>query len=121
MTLKTNINLIFFFFLVIKVVLSDSQVLSVNRHLIDSFRVGDDGCTNDASVCTSSAICNRETGFCECSSIKPNFRNPAIISVDGSLKFSNLYGCVNNEYIRLGVGEFAYYKFLFKRILAINF
>ena len=84
----------------IKVVLSDSQVLSVNRHLIDSFRVGEDGCTNDASVCTSSAICNRETRFCECSSIKPNFRNPAIISVDGSLKFSN-------SYIRLGVGEFA--------------
>lgn len=105
MSLKTSVNLIFFFCLVSEVVLSDSQVLSVDRHLIDRFRIGQDGCKNDPSVCTNSATC-QSTGFCWCSFIKPNFRNPTIVSFGGSLNLSDSYGCVSNEYIRFGVGEF---------------
>ena len=105
MTRKTSFGFVLFFYLVSKVVLSDSQVFSVNRNLIDSFRVGQDGCKSDASVCTNSATCDRVTGFCWCSNSKPNFRNPAIILVDSSLNFSDSYGCVSEEYIRLGAGK----------------
>ncbi|CAB4004021.1 Hypothetical predicted protein [Paramuricea clavata] len=85
-------------------VLTSCEVVLVNRNVKDSFRVGKDGCTNDASVCTSSATCQSD-GSCLCSGSKPNFSNPNIIVGGGRLEYGDSYGCVSSEYLRFGVGS----------------
>ena len=81
-----------------KVIMTDSDVVLVNRNVIDSFRVGKDGCTNDTSVCTSSTVCHSDSGLCLCGNNQPNFRNPAAqIS-------AKAYGCLSSSSIRLGLG-----------------
>ena len=52
-----------------------SKVVLVKRNDRDSFRVGKDGCTNNSSVCTSSATCQPDTGLCLCNEDLPNFVN----------------------------------------------
>ena len=100
MSLKYTVVLVWVICLSCKIVLTGCGVVLVNRDLRDSFRVGKDGCTNDESVCTSSATCQSD-GLCLCSVDKPNFRNPATRSGD-----DKSYGCLDSESIRTGlVGE----------------
>ena len=73
------------------------EVVLVNRNVTDSFRVGEDGCTNDASVCTDfGTACRQSDGLCLCPVGEPNFRKPTGVKD---------YGCLNSESIRLGAGE----------------
>ena len=87
-----------------KVVLIDCEVVLVNRNVSDSFRVGKDGCTNDTSVCPSSSTCHTDSGLCLCVGTKPSFRNPTEVS-DGD----KVYGCLSNQKIRAGFGQYTYY------------
>jgi hypothetical protein len=105
MSLKYNIVLVWNICLSCKVVMTGCEVVWVNRNDVDSFRVGKDGCTNNASVCTSSAACQSD-GSCLCSGNKPNFRNPEIVNADnGGLKYGDSFGCVNSENLRNEVGK----------------
>jgi hypothetical protein len=73
--------------------------------ITDSFRVGEDGCTNNASVWTISATCQFDGSSCLCSGSKPNFRNPNIIVGGNVLKYGDSYGCVSSDHLRFGVGS----------------
>jgi hypothetical protein len=105
MSLKYNTVLVWAICLSCKVVMTGCEVDLVNRNDVDSFRVGKDGCKNNASdsVCTSLAACQSD-GSCLCSGSKPNFRNPNIIAVD-EIKYDDSYGCVNSENLRFEVGK----------------
>ncbi|CAB4044499.1 Hypothetical predicted protein [Paramuricea clavata] len=102
MSLRYKVVLVWVTCLSCKVIMTGCEVVLVNRNVTDSFRVGNDGCTNDATVCTSSATCQSD-GSCLCSDSKPNFRNPVIIA-DGAIKYGDSYGCVSSEFMRSGVG-----------------
>ncbi|CAB4004024.1 Hypothetical predicted protein, partial [Paramuricea clavata] len=105
MSLKYNIVLVWAISLSCKVVMTGCEVVLVNRDDVDSFRVGEDGCTNNASVCTSSATCQSD-GLCLCSDSEPNFRNPKIIvGGGGGLKYGDSYGCVSSNDLRFEVGS----------------
>ncbi|CAB3994031.1 Hypothetical predicted protein [Paramuricea clavata] len=101
MSLKDNIAFLFLFSVLGKVTLSECEVVLVNRSRIDSFRVGKSGCTNDTSVCPSSATCQSD-GSCQCKSSTPTYRNP-VIKTDGeiALVYGDSYGCVNNLFINI--------------------
>jgi hypothetical protein len=108
MSLKYTVVLVWVICLYYKVVMTGCEVVLVNRNITDSFRVGEDGCTNNVSVCTSSATCQSD-GSCLCSgSSKPNFGNPNVIIVDGGLKYDDSYGCVSSELLRFGVGKYCF-------------
>ena len=96
---------VFLFFLG-KVTLSSCEVAWVARNHTDSFFVGKDGCKKNPRVCsTRSAICQAD-GWCLCSSLRPTFRNPIIEVNSGKTVYrNNSFGCVNNQYIRFGVGK----------------
>jgi hypothetical protein len=87
-----------------KVVLNGCEVVLVNRNDADSFRVGEDGCANNASVCPISTTCQSD-GSCLCRDSEPNFRNPNIIVGGGGLKYGDSFGCVNSDDLRFGVGK----------------
>ena len=114
MSLKGNITFLFLFSVLGKMTLSKCEVVLVNRGRIDKFRVGKGGCTNDTSVCTSSATCQSD-GSCQCKSNTPTYRNPAI-KTDGeiALVYGDSYGCVNNIYIYIYIYIL---KTIFKRIV----
>ncbi|CAB4039550.1 Hypothetical predicted protein, partial [Paramuricea clavata] len=94
MSLKCTVALVLIICLSCKVVITDCEVVLVNRNVADSFRVGKDGCTNDTSVCTDFATaCRQSDGLCLCPVGQPNFRKPTS---------AKDYGCLNSESIRLG-------------------
>ena len=86
--------------------LSGSKVARVKRNVTDSFFVGKDGCKKNPRICTArSALCQAD-GWCLCSSLRPTFRNPIIEVNSGKMVYhKNSFGCVNNQYIRFGVGK----------------
>ena len=104
MSLKYTVVLVWVVLLSCKMVMTSFEVVLVNRSVTDSFRVGKDGCTNDASVCTSSATCQSDGSYL-CSESKPNFRNPNIIIGGGGLEYDDSYGCVSSEILRFEVGK----------------
>ena len=77
--------------------LCSSEVVSVNRSDIDSFRVGEDGCTNDTNVCPTSAHCR--SGFCVCTPNTPTYRT--LLSTTDGLRGLIMYGCVSNSLVGL--------------------
>ena len=81
-----------------KVVTASNEVVLVKRNVRDSFRVGEDGCTNDNSVCTSSATCQNDSGLCLCNKDSPNFLNRVVES-------SYQYSCIRSGSIRFQIGE----------------
>ena len=97
MVLEYRVVLLWVTCLLFKVVLIRCQVTLVNRNVTDNFRVGKNGCTKDED-CTNSAICQPDSGLCLCKSAKPNFRNPV-------MENGTAYGCLQNDSIRIGVGE----------------
>jgi hypothetical protein len=102
MSLKYTVVLVWVICLSCIVAMSGCEVVWVNRNVTDSFRVGKDGCTNDTSICRrSSAKCQPDSGLCSCGESGPNFRNPAVES-----RRDKDYGCIGNDNIRTGFGEF---------------
>ena len=102
MFLKCKVVLVWVIFLSCEVVLTGCKVVWVNRNVADSFRVGKDGCTNDTSVCKSSATCQSDAS-CLCNSNKPSYRNP-VIEVNGSkIVYGDSYGCIDNDIFRFNV------------------
>ena len=104
MSLKYKAVLVWVICLSYKVVMTGGEVVLVNRNVTDSFRVGKDGCTNDTSVCTSSATCQSD-GLCLCNKDSfCNFRNPVFEIDNGNLVYGETYGCVRHDHILLGIG-----------------
>ena len=89
--------------LLYNVIMSSCQELVVNRNVTDTFRVGDVGCKNDSSICTTRAAICQTDGSCFCNEDSPNFRNPVIERFD---KYGETFGCVKSEYILDRVGEY---------------
>lgn len=86
-----------------EVLMTRCEVVWVNRSITDSFRVGKDGCTNNASVCNlTHAVCQAD-GSCLCNSTKPNFRNPSLKLLKNSSKVvsTDTYGCTDSAVLRL--------------------
>ena len=102
MSLKFTLVLVWVIYLSDKIILTGCEVVLVNRDVLDSFRVGKDGCTYDTRVCTNRATCQSD-GSCLCSDDEPNFRNPTHRRGD-----DKDYGCVDSDSIRAGVGECVY-------------
>jgi hypothetical protein len=104
MSFKYTMVLMWVIYLFYKMVLTGCEVVLVNRNVLDSFRVGKDGCTHNSSVCTNSqSICRKSDGLCSCTRFQPNFRNPRTRAGD-----DKGYGCINNKSIRTGAGECLY-------------
>ena len=102
MSLKYTVVLVWVICVSCKVAVTSCEVVLVNRNVTDSFRVGKDGCTNDTNICRrSSATCQSDSGLCLCGVDQPNFRNPAVESSS-----DKVYGCISNDNIRTGFGEF---------------
>ena len=78
------------------------EVVWVNRNVNDSFRVGEGGCANDASVCTNVSATCQDDGSCLCDEGSPNFRNPIIEASDGKYMYGSTHGCIGNSEIRIG-------------------
>ena len=108
MGLKDKVVLLWVICLWYKVVMIGCEVVWVNRNVTDSFRVGQDGCTNDTSVCTNVFATCQDDGSCLCSSKSPSFRNPVIEVTGGKLMYGSSYGCIKNDNIRTGdiLGKF---------------
>ena len=97
MSLKYTVVLVWVICLSCKVVLTGCEVVLVNRNVTDSFRVGQDGCTNDVRVCTDfGTACRQSDGLCLCPVVQPDFRRPTR---------TKAYGCLSSVDIRAGVGE----------------
>ena len=98
-------------FFLCRVQLSECRVSLLTRNVTDSFRVGEEGCKGDQSICTSVQASCQENGLCLCKEEYPHFRNPTIIkSAKGNnypFGYGDTYGCVGKELIKsyLGVGE----------------
>ena len=95
-----NVFLLWFISLSCKVVMTGCEVVWVNRNVTDSFRVGEDGCTKNSSVCPSSSTCQTDSGLCLCRDSAPNFRNP-----NGNPNNKEGYGCQSGVNINSGAGE----------------
>ena len=102
-----TLSVVLFYFLG-KVALSSCEVVWIARNVTDSFFVGKDGCKKNPRICTTrSALC-QDDGSCLCTSLRPTFRNPLIEINSGKMVYRNdSCGCVNNQYIRYGVGKCA--------------
>jgi hypothetical protein len=84
-------------YLFYKMVLTGCEVVLVNRDLLDSFRVGKDGCKHDTSVCTNfDARCTKPGGQCLCTVFKPNYINPRTRAGD-----DKGHGCVDSTALEL--------------------
>ena len=68
----------------------------MNRNVTDSFRVGKDGCKNDATVCTDFGARCQSDGLCLCPASQPDFRKPTGVKA---------YGCIGSDSIRPGAGK----------------
>ena len=106
MSSKPTILAVVLLYIFGKVTLSSCEVVWVKRNVTDSFFVGNDGCKKNPRICTTrSAICQADS-WCLCSSLRPTFRNPVIEVNSGKMVYGNdSFGCVNNQYIRFGVGK----------------
>ena len=84
----------------LQAVTSGNEVVLVNRNVTDSFFVGKDGCTNNASVCPRSATCQAESGLCLCNKDSPNFVNHVEngYSEHGCIKSTDIYKCIGELY-----------------------
>jgi hypothetical protein len=103
MPLKCKVVLVWVIFLSCEVVLTGCELVWVNRNVTDNFRVGKDGCANDASVCTNFGAACQSDGSCLCSSNGPSCRNP-VIEVNGSkIVYGDSYGCIDNDIFRFNV------------------
>ena len=96
--------------LLYNVIMSSCQELVVNRNVTDTFRVGNVGCKNDSSICTTRSATCQTNGWCLCNKDSPNFRNRIIEGYD---KYGETYGCVRSEYILDRVGEYTLFFMLF--------
>ena len=85
---KYKVALLWVMYFSCEIVTIGAEVVLVNRNVTDSFRVGEDGCTNDSSVCPKSSTCQPGSGLCLCGH-KLNFRNSE---------------CVDDEKILHGTG-----------------
>ena len=101
-SLKISMALLLGILLLYKVVMSSCQEFVVNRNVRDTFRVGNVGCKNNSSICTTRSATCQTDGWCLCNENSPNFRNPVIERFD---KYGETYGCVKSEYILDRVGE----------------
>ena len=102
MSVKNNMALLLGILLLYNVVMFGCQEFVVNRDVRDTFRVGNVGCKNNSSICTTrSAECQAD-GWCLCNDDSPNFRNPVIEKG----KYGETYGCVKSEYMLDRVGEY---------------
>ena len=98
MSLKCKVVLLFTICSTYKGIASSDEVVLVERNVTDSFRVGNDGCRNNASVCTSfAATCRPDTGLCFCNKNSPNF-------VNHIKKISREYYCAPNNAISYLIG-----------------
>jgi hypothetical protein len=86
MSLKYKVVSVWLICLSCEVVMTACEVVWVNRNVTDSFRVGNDGCTNDTGLCTSSATCQSD-GLCLCKSDRPSYRNPVIEVKDSKIVY----------------------------------
>ena len=100
MSSKWNTLFATFFYILVKVILSNCEVVSVNRNVVDSFYVGESGCTNNPSVCTTRSATCQPDGWCLCSFLRPTFWKPEI-----KIGYINFDGCASNDLIRAGVGK----------------
>ena len=75
-------------------------MVSVKRNVVDSFLVGENGCRDEPSVCTTRSATCQPDGWCLCSSSRPTFWNSATTTGYGRAD-----GCVSNDYVRAGVGK----------------
>jgi hypothetical protein len=95
MSLKYKVVSVAIICLSCEVVMTACEVVWVNRNVTDSFRVGNNGCTNDTGLCTSSATCQSD-GLCLCKSDRPSYRNPVIEVKDSKIVYGNSYGCIDD-------------------------
>ena len=100
---KYKLVLLWVICLFCEVITTGGEVVFVNRNVTDSFRVGKDGCTNDASVCTSVSATCQDDGSCLCNFKNPNYRNPVIEITSSELVYGDSYGCIESDIIRFGV------------------
>lgn len=98
MSLKYEVMLLLAMCSTLKVVTSSNGVVLVNRNVKDSFRVGKDGCGNNANVCTTSATCQNDSSLCLCKADLPNF-------VNGVVGSPSEFRCVTNEDMYKYIGE----------------
>ena len=96
MSVQFTVVSVWVILLLFKIFLIRCEVVLVNRHLVDSFRVGKDGCTKNGD-CPDPATCQSGSGLCLCSVRQPNFRNPTTTS--------KAYGCVSNKNIQEKAGK----------------
>ncbi|CAB4033804.1 Hypothetical predicted protein, partial [Paramuricea clavata] len=104
MSLKYKVVSVWVMCLSYKMVMTGCEVVLLNRNVTDSFRVGNDGCTNDTSVCTSSATCQSD-GLCLCKPDRPSYRNPVLEVKERKTVYGNSYGCIDNDIFRFNVIE----------------
>ena len=97
---KCNTLFVTFFYILGKVTLSSCEVVSVKRNVVDSFLSGENGCTSNASVCTTRSATCQPDGWCLCSSSKPTFWNTI-----KEMGYLDNDGCVSNDYVRAGNGK----------------
>ena len=95
----------------LQAVTSRNEVVLVNRNVTDSFFVGKDGCTNNATVCPRSATCQAESGLCLCNKDSPNFVN----HVENGY---SEHGCIKSIDIYKYIGElYCFYLILLLEVL----
>lgn len=94
MSLRCKVLFLCAIFLCRNVVMTSFEVIWVSRNATDSFRVGEDGCTNNVSVCAKSATCQTD-GSCLCYPSTPNFRNPRAVFNNKTLYEGDSYGCID--------------------------
>ena len=75
-------------------------MVSVKRNVLDSFLVGENGCRDESSVCTTRSATCQPDGWCLCRSSRPTFWKSATTTGYGRVD-----GCVSNDYVRAGVGK----------------
>lgn len=109
MTFKYKVMLLWTIWSMYKVVTSSNEVVWVQRHIRDRFRVGEDGCKKDTSVCTSSASCQTGSGLCLCNEDSLNF-------VSHDVESSYGYGCVKDGKIPFQFGECFFVCVLYFRV-----
>ena len=81
---------------------TSSEVVSVKRNVVDSFLVGENGCRDEPSVCTTRSATCQPDGWCFCRSSRPTFWKSETTKGRG---YGYVDGCVSNDYIRAGDGK----------------
>ena len=105
MSSRYNIVLLWVVCLCCEVVMIGCEVVCVNRNVTDSFRVGEDGCTNNTNVCANVSATCQPDGSCLCNSTNSTYHNPVIEFKNSDFVNGDSYICINNTLIHYGVGE----------------